>query len=57
MMISTVMSVLTFLYAIHIGKQVHEVHLSLNSRLDEFLKSVRAAGVLEGRENQRSSPT
>ncbi len=57
LMISTVMSVLTFLYAVYIGHQVKEVHLSLNSRLDAFLISVRKEGVAEGRETQRNSPT
>lgn len=53
-MITAVTSVITLIYAIHIGKRVNDVHLSLNSRLDAFLASTRAEGVAEGREAERN---
>ena len=33
---------------------IHEVHLSLNSRLDELIKASRSAGQIEERDNQRA---
>ncbi len=56
-LISAMMSVVTFGYAVYLGTKITEVHLSLNSRLDEFLVSVRAEGVAAGREAQRTDPT
>jgi len=35
------------------GTRIHEVHLSLNSRLDTLLSVTREAGVASGREIQK----
>ncbi len=56
-MLTAVCSVITLIYAVHLGKRVNEVHLSLNSRLDAFLASTHAEGVAQGRHDQRINPT
>ena len=42
------------LASLHNGRKIQDVHLTMNSRLDELLRATKAQAFAEGQEHQRA---
>lgn len=51
----TLMALLTLLHSKKNERAIENIHISINSRMDELLKTARGEATLEGREIERVS--
>jgi len=49
----TLMALAAYIKAKSVSEQVNQVHLSINSRLDQWLKTERQQGITDGRIEER----
>jgi O-antigen ligase len=53
--ITALVALAALIIAFKTSRQIHDVHLSLNSRFDEWMKSVKTASFAEGRKAEQDS--